>query len=196
MHLAAILVALTLIACGSPNGNREKTVIGPPTAPPESVRTPVTTIPETAVTGNFDPTAAAFYAYVGAVDHENAVTTIQFQQDKYESITVPKTYGGQLKLLQLPGQGQDMLLFKAKLKDPNFHKYFPYVMRNGQWKPLSNGFAIHKSNMPDTISEVIRVNPENPTEIIRYYSVFDLDASSTKGYTWRLLTESIPKENE
>ena len=54
-----------------------------------------------------------------------------------------------------------------------------------------NSFAIHKDNMSDTLVP-IRVDPENPNYMLRYYSVFDLDETSDLGYTWRLLSERIP----
>ena len=85
-------------------------------------------------------------------------------------------------------------MVNAKLKDTNFNKYFLYVLRENQWKPLVNGFAIHKSNMNDTLVPA-KINPENPRELLRYYSGFEMDPLSEKKYVWVLLRESVPVEN-
>lgn len=165
--------------------------VKPPVAP-EPPKATVPTLPESAVTGTFVPGEASMYAYVGQVDHAAGSTFIAFQDKKYPTILVPKTYGGDLEILKLEGFDRDVLMLRARLRDTQFYKYFPFVLRNNQWEPLTNGFAIHKSNRPDTIARVLKRNMEVPSEVIRYYSVFDLDTSGDTGYTWRLLTESVP----
>ena len=57
-----------------------------------------------------------------------------------------------------------------------------------------NGFAIHVTNLP-SIDQPLKLNPNNPNEINRYYSVFNLDSSSPLGYTWLLLEENVAIEN-
>ena len=98
--------------------------------------------------------------------------------------------GGTVSSVSLEGFDRDLLLVTSKLKDPNFNKYFIFVLRNNAWKPVVNGFAIHKSNL-NQISQPLQINPDRPKEILRYYSVFDLDKTSPLGYTWRLLRESV-----
>jgi hypothetical protein len=187
-----LFLLVVCCACGSPNGKTDKTVIGPTVADPIPARTPALEKPPTAVTGAFTPNRAPFYAYIKNIDTSTSSTIIGFEDEVYPQISVPKTVGGSLHILMLSGYDREVLLLRAHLKDKNFYKYFPFVLKENRWIALTNGFAVHKSNRPDTIAHILKNNPEVPDEVIRYYSVFDLDATSETGFTWRLLSESIP----
>jgi hypothetical protein len=188
------------LGCGSP----PKTVI---TAKEESNATTIISdkvidaseivneipLPKGAVLGDYKGDALPFYAEIPKVDLKNRRTYVSFISD-CPQIVIPETVGGTVSSLSLEGFDRDLLLVTAKLKDPNFNKYFLYILRNNEWKPVINGFAIHKSNL-NQISQPLQINPDKPNEIVRYYSVFDLDKDSPLGYTWRLLHESIAVEN-
>ena len=151
-------------------------------------------IPMGAVTGNFNGDSIPFYANVARVDIANETTYVSFENKSLPQISIPKTFGGSVSKMNLDGFDRDVLLVTAKLKDPNFLKHFLYVLRNNQWKPVMNGFAIHVTNLP-SIDQPLKLNPNNPNEINRYYSVFNLDSSSPLGYTWLLLEENVAIEN-
>ena len=150
--------------------------------------------PTGAVLGNYNGDAIPFYAEISKVDTKNQTTYVSFNNDNCPQIVIPETVGGSVSNLCLEGFDRDLLLVTANLKDPNFNKYFLYVLRNNQWKLVVNGFAIHKSNL-DQISQPLQIDPDKPKEIFRYYSIFDLDKESPLGYTWRLLNESIAIDN-
>ncbi|GEQ85250.1 hypothetical protein ULMS_07580 [Patiriisocius marinistellae] len=198
--LVFTLTCTILISCGTPT-KKNKNIIGPkttqktspkpkPTIEPSKITKP--SIPDNAVIGNYNGDLVPFYARINKIDTNNGVTHISFQDNRFPKLLVPKTYGGTISPLVLEGFDRDLLLLTAKLKDENFNKYFLYVLRNNQWKPVMNGFAIHKSNKPETL-QIIRVNPEKPNELLRYYSVFNIDENSETGYAWLLLEESVPK---
>ena len=151
-------------------------------------------IPDGAVFGNYNGDSIPFYARVRHVDNRGQITYIAFENDSLPQILVPKTIGGAISKVFLNGFDRDLLLITAKLKDPNFKKYFLYVLRDKKWNPVMNGFAIHIANLEE-VDSPFKINPENPDELLRYYSVFDLDKESDFGYTWSLLEESIPIEN-
>ena len=102
--------------------------------------------------------------------------------------------GAHLGVLKLKNFQNDVLLVNAKLKDTNFNEYYLYVWKDSLWKQPVNRFDIHKSNMSDTLIP-IKNNPKDSTQLLRYYSVFDLDKTNGKKYTWRLMQESIPIED-
>lgn len=192
--LSQVLLVLVLVSCGTPT-KQNKSIIGEePTTTTEIIEPeiPKSSIPKDAVFGNYKGDLKPFYAMVDKVATKNGITYISFQNNKYPKISIQNTYGGTLTSLQLNGFDRDVLLFTAALKDQDFNKYFLFALREEQWKPVINGFAIHKSNRPDTL-QILKTNPENPQEILRYYSVFDLDETSKEGYTWRLLQESVAK---
>ncbi|GER58308.1 hypothetical protein ULMA_04160 [Patiriisocius marinus] len=203
MKLITIVLFIFAVGCGAPSKNTgpiidsktESDVItskNNPTSTEPTVVKPI--LPKGAVIGNYNGDLKPFYAHVSKIDTKKGVTTVSFESKKYPDVLIPKTYGGTVAPLILEGFDRDLLLVTAKLEDPNFNKYFLYVLRNNSWKPVMNGFAIHKSNRPETL-QVIRVNPENKNELIRYYSVFDIDETNEEGYVWRLLEESIVKQN-
>ena len=145
---------------------------------------------ELTIIGNYNGDSIPFYAKVSTVDSINQITYISFEKQSCPQIAIPKTMGGAVSSISLEGFDRDLLLVTTKLKDPNFNKYFIFVLRNNEWKPVVNGFAIHKSHL-NQISQPLEINPDRPKEILRYYSVFDLDETNPLVYTWRLLRESV-----
>ncbi|NND88438.1 MAG: hypothetical protein HKM28_04230 [Flavobacteriaceae bacterium] len=189
--------------CASPKSKPEQPIIGgeessSPTAdaPDETIVIKPPRMPEGAVRANFKAYDVPFYASVKEVDRQRGKTVIEFEQRAIPKIVLPeKTYGATLSSLRFEEFDRDLLLVNAKLKDPVFNKYYLYILKNNQWKQVVNAFAIHRDNRPDTLQPIV-VNPKNENEMLRYYSVFDLDQTSSLGYTWRLLQESIPIENQ
>ncbi len=151
-------------------------------------------IPEGAVAGNFNGDFKTFYAQISHIDRRNEKTHISFEGKKYPDLIIKKTVGGTLSTLILDGFDRDLLLVTSKIKDPNFNKYYLYILRNNKWKPVVNGFAIHKSNLSE-VDTPIKIDPNNPNNILRYYSVFNLEKNSPTGYSWLLQNESIPIDN-
>ncbi len=151
-------------------------------------------IPEGAVSANFNGDQDSSYVYISRIDSINEMTYISFENDNYKELAVPKIQGGSISPFSMDGFDRDLLLLTAKLKDPNFNKYYLFVLRDNQLKPVMNGFAIHKSNLTDSLKP-FQLNPMNPDEILRHYSVFNLDEESDLGYTWLLLEESVDIEN-
>ncbi|PKA83237.1 hypothetical protein ATE92_1387 [Ulvibacter sp. MAR_2010_11] len=194
IRFAVIGFLLCCYGCGSGTQKPKENIIGPNNEEiiepiQEVVIAPV--IPPGAITANFNGDDDPFYAYVKGVNMEKGITRIAFEELPNFQLAIPETYGASLQSLQFPGFDRDVLLISAKLKDPAFTKYFVYVFRNNQWKQVVNGFAIHKSHLSDTLVP-IRVDSTNNNNVLRYYSVFDLDNTNHQGYVWRLLTESIP----
>jgi len=197
-----ILVLLGFIfilkACGTA-APKTKNVIGPKDTETQNTTTiPKTDLvksaPKDAVFGNYNGGNNSFYGHIRAVDKRNGKMVIAFEQKSLPPITIDNVYGGTLSSLKLQGFDRDLLLITTKLKDPNFNKYFVYVLRNNQWKEVVNGFAIHQSHFSQANAPISN-DSGNSNNLKRYYSVFDLDATSATGYTWRLLSESVPIEN-
>lgn len=192
---------ILVICCGTPV-KKPETLIGPAinhtnnaTRTPliqDSLKNITPSTPNSAVMGNYNGDLIPFYADITKVDMKKGGTYISFQDTTLQQLLIPKTYGGTISSLVLDGFDRDLLLVTAKLKDKNFNKYFLYVLRDAQWKAVINGFAIHKSNNPETL-QVIKVNSEKPKELLRHYSVFDIDENSDTGYQWLLKEESVPK---
>lgn len=198
IRLFVSMSLLWALSCGVPGSVRtviedeEPAIIETETSEVPVIIEPI--LPKGAIQGNYNGDQKPFYAFVSQVDLQNEITYISFENDAFQQIKIPKSYGGTLSSFILEGFDRDLLLLTAKLKDPNFNKYFLYVLRNGQWKSVMNGFAIHLTNMKN-IQEPIRINPNTPNELVRNYSVFSLDASDPLGYTWLLLEESVSIEN-
>ena len=162
----------------------EQVIITPPPLPPG------------AISANFLTDTTPFYARVKSVDKKRGRTTINFEKSTIPEIVIPEeTYGASLSSLRFDVFDRDLLLVNATLKDPKFNKYYAYILKNNQWKQVVNAFAIHKENKPDTL-QPIKMNPLNDREMIRYYSVFNIDETSETGYTWLLLSETVPIENK
>jgi len=193
----SISIIMVIFSCGAPTA-KNKNIIGSPTKN-SSVSTTVAetsnpSLHNNAVQGNFNGNNQPISSYIKKIDAYKGITTIAFENNVLPQFNIPETYGGTLRPIQLEGFDRDLLLVNAILKDKSFSKYYLFVMRNYQWKMVVNGFAIHNSNRPDTLMP-IKIDKLNPKNVIRYYSVFDLDKKSELGYTWRLLQESIPIEN-
>ncbi len=200
MQVATILTVCLIIGCGAPPQKKSKNIIGPNTdettvpvnIPKEnlpSVEEPK--LPKGAVIANFLSDREPFYAIIDNVDKRNGRTTIAFENAIAPKIVIPDAYDATLTTLRFDEFDRDLLLVKVKLKDPVFTKHYLYILRNNQWKLVVNGFSIHQDNKPESLKP-IEVDPENSKNMKRYYSVFDLDETSSKGYTWRLLKESVP----
>lgn len=192
--VAAVFLIVFFISCGSP-AKKNKNIIGAPIEKvlEEPPATPI--IPESAVAGNYYGDSILFYAYIKELDTLHFKTTIAFEGDKYPEFIIPETRSAKLAPLHFSAENKDILLVTTTLKDTSFTKYFLYILKDSVWKPMVNGFAIHNSNRPDTLTP-IRINPLNDGEVIRYYSVFDLDTSGKEKYSWRLLKENIPISKE
>lgn len=197
-YLLLSTLLLLYLGCGTPSEQTNKSVIGPDVPEPKTEESiPVIsapTLPKGALIADFNGDGIPFYSHVKKVDRNTGVTLIAFENDRYPAIRLPEIYGASIRIINLEGFQKDLLLVNATLKDPNFTKYFLYVLKNGQWKAVTNGFSIHNSHLTDTLTP-IRNHPEDPNLLIRHYSVFDLDETSKLGYTWRLLEETVPIEN-
>lgn len=192
-------ILMFLLKCGSKTTNTSKDVINSSnteisetdSTTNEVIVSVKPTLPAGAIIGNYINKEASFYAYVKKVNKSKGITTIQFENNNTPPIYIKDTYGATLESLRFPEFKSDLLLVTAKLKDPIFNKYYLYQFKNGKWVLVVNSFAIHKDNINE-VSTPIEVDPNNPNNMLRFYSVFDLDKTSEKGYTWRLLQESIP----
>lgn len=187
-----------LKGCGT-TAPKSENVIGTPDPETQQTTTipktePVKNVPNGAVFGNYNGDNKAFYGHVRAVDKRKGTMVVAFEQRSLPPIIINKAYGGTLSSLNLQGFDRDLLLVTTKLKDPSFNKYYVYVLRNNQWKEVVNGFAVHQSHFNQVITPISN-DPGNSNNLNRFYSVFDLDATSATGYTWRLLSESVPIEN-
>ncbi len=151
-------------------------------------------LPKGALSGNFLGNNDSLYAYIKQINHSAETTIIDFENKKLPEITIPESIGAELYILKLKNFDNDVLLVNAKLKDTNFNEYYLFVWQDSNWKQPVNRFDIHKSNMTDTLIP-IRNNPDDSTQLLRYYSVFDMDRASKKKYSWKLLEESIPIED-
>lgn len=198
-YLVSLYVFGLLFGCGSnPKETPPKEIIKDPTPVVEVIEEPIIeepVVPPGAVEANYIKGDVPFYAHVKYVDKKNGKTIIAFENKKLPPITISETYGATLSSLRFDEFDRDLLLITTKLKDPIFNKYFLYLYKDGQWKKVVNGFSLHKSHVTDSLVP-IRVDPENPNHLFRYYSVFDLDETSELGYTWRLLSESIPIQHK
>lgn len=204
MQVATLITLSLILSCGTPPKDKNKSIIGPPvedTTVPANIPKddlPVINepkIPNGAVTANFLTNKKPFYAVVEKTDTRNGRTTIAFENGTAPKIVISDAYGANLETLRFDEFDRDLLLVKTKLKDPVFTKHYLYILRNNQWKLVVNGFSIHKDNNPESLKPII-VDPANPNHMKRFYSVFDLDQNSSKGYTWRLLSESVPIMNK
>lgn len=208
IRCVGLLSLLVCYGCGAPTKSSESIIGGEKEPAKTEVATssnPIKThsdtssgttlmLPEGAVLGRYIYNTEPFYALVSEVNTATETTSISFENNRCPPLHISKTYGGSISTLALEGFDSELLLVTAKLKDPNFNKYFLYVFRNNEWKPVVNGFAIHKTNLQE-VDELIAINPDNSNEILRNYSVFDIDETSELGYTWRLLQESVLIEN-
>ena len=199
MRIIAIVCILFFLKGCRSSSEKPRTIIGEaPTTEIEMnndspvIQSPAPKAPKGTVYGNFKGDSRPFYAHVSKV--RGSKTTVSFENSQLPNIVLADAYGATVLDLTLPTFDRDLLLITTKLKDPNFNKYFLYILQNNTWKLVTNGFAIHKSNMKDVVRP-IWIDPENPNRLQRHYSVFNIDETDSKGYRWLLLTESVPIEN-
>ena len=145
------------------------------------------------VLADFNGDRNAFFAHICTVNPANESTTICFEHSKYLPLVVSNTIGGQITSLKLKGSDRDFLLFTANISDGEFAKYFLFVLRNNEWKPVMNSFCIHKSNL-SSAKTPIRVDPNHPDKLLRNYSVFQLDEANLHKSPWKLEEESVKKK--
>lgn len=200
MKIATAFFIIAFLGCGTPPSKKPKTIIGEPDTrvniPQEEIPVVIEPkLPAGAVSANFITSETPFYAVVDKIDRRKGVTTIRFEKPSVPKIVIPDAYGASLSTLRFDEFDRDLLLVTTKLKDPVFNKYYLYIYRNSTWKLVVNGFAIHQDNNPESLVPIV-VDPDDPSRMKRYYSVFDLDETSTLGYTWRLLSESVPILNK
>ncbi|RMA64373.1 hypothetical protein [Ulvibacter antarcticus] len=144
------------------------------------------------VRADFNGDRNSFYAHISAVNRANESTTICFENSKCKPLVVSNTIGGRIRSLKFKGSDRDYLLFTANINDDDFSKYFLFVLRNNEWKQVMNSFAIHKSNLSSTIAP-IRIDPNDPDQLLHYYSVFDFEDAITAKNPWKLKEESVKK---
>ena len=147
-------------------------------------------IPKGAITADFLGNQDSLYAFVKNHDSANETTIIGFQNNILPDIIIPESIGSDLHVLKLKNFQADILLVNAKLKDTNFNEYYLFVWQDSIWKQPVNRFNIHKSNMSDTLIPISN-NPKDSTQLLRYYSVFEMDGESEKKFTWKLMTENV-----
>lgn len=150
-------------------------------------------LPEGALMADFFGNKDSIFAIIQKIDVEKQTTRISFQKNRLPEILIPESIGADLKILKLKNFKNDILLVNAKLKDTNFNEYYLFVWNDSAWKQPVKRFAIHKSNMIDTLIPISN-NPKDSTQLLRYYSVFNMDRKSEKKFTWKLMQESVPME--
>ena len=106
-------------------------------------------------------------------------------------ISLAESLGAKLNILKLKNYKNDVLLVNVKSKDTNFIEYYVFVWKDSEWNQPVNHFFIHKSNVSDTLIP-IKNNPNDSMQLMRYYSVFEMDPKNDKKYSWKLMQESIP----
>ncbi len=195
MKLISLLVLSLAMSCGSTSNKEEPIISNDPIVTSEEEKIVVESseiepaLPLGAVSGNFDGLGNPFYAHT--LPSEGNKTIVSFENNSVPSITLLESNGGKLYNLHFEEFDRDLLLVAANTKDPIFIKYHLYINKNQAWKPVVEPFTLHISH---TLNDFIpiEVDPANPKLMFRHYSVFDLDQESELGYTWRLLTESVP----
>ena len=202
MKLPLLISLFYFIACGSSSEKTNSVVIGSKMPQTETISEEIITEPEVvmpilpigAVSANYMADNIPFYAFVQNIDLRKGITTIAFQNNKAPSFSIKERYGATLKMLRFDEFDRDLLLVDTKLKDPQFHKYHLYILKNEQWLPVVKPFAIHESHK-DAQKNPIFIDPNNPNNMFRYYSVFDIDETNEAGYGWRLHNESVAIKN-
>lgn len=147
-------------------------------------------IPEGGIKADFLGNKDSVYAFIKKVDTTNETTLISFENSMLSEIIIPESLGAKLNILKLNNYHNNALLVTAISIDTNFNEYYLFVWKESAWKQPVNHFFIHKSNITDSLVP-IRENPNDSTQILRYYSVFEMDQKSEKKYNWSLLEESV-----
>ena len=184
------------LSCGTKT-TKSPEIITPVETEPEVIEVPVEIIevepvlPDGAVTANFKTNAPPFYAVIDRVDKNKGTTVISFEQESVPNISIPGAYGASLETVRFPEFDRDLLLVRTIYKDPIFRKYYLYVYRSNQWKKVVDGFILHVDNIQEDVIP-IKVNPKNPKQMLRKYSVFDLDTEGATKFRWILHKETTP----
>jgi hypothetical protein len=185
------------LSCGTTNTSSPE-VITPIETAPEIVEIPAEVIieepaiPEGGVLANFVKDAVPFYASVANdKGQEKGTTTIHFDDNFVPAITIPEAHGAKLSSVRFPGFESDLLLAETIYKDPIFRKYYLYVCKDKQWKPVVDGFILHVDNVQEGFVP-LEVDPNNSNQMVRKYSVFDLDTQGATTFRWILNEETTP----
>ncbi|MBK5212142.1 MAG: hypothetical protein JJE55_00595 [Flavobacteriaceae bacterium] len=192
MKYLLLVVLLSFFSCKK-SGEAHKLGTDINNAEPSIYKYEKPELPEGALRADFIGNQDSVYAFIKEIDASTETTLIGFENKKLPEITIPESVGAELHILKLKNFVNDVLLVNAKLKDTNFNEYYLFVWEDSIWKQPANRFDIHKSNMTDTLIP-IKNNPKDSTQLLRYYSVFDMDRTSGKKYSWKLMQESIPIE--
>ena len=153
-----LMLMWLLIGCGTSTQRSNTVVIGKDTTSvvveptKEVIIEP--TVPADAVTANYRKNSKAFYGYVNDVYMPGALTTIAFEDGVAPQLLLENSLGAEISFLRFPQFESDLLLINTVIKDPNFIKYYLYVLRDNKWKQVVNGWAIHKDNRPDTLQPI------------------------------------------
>lgn len=146
--------------------------------------------PEGALKADFIGNQDSLHVFIKSVDTTTETILIAFENELLPEITFPESLGAHLNILKLKNFENDVLLVNVMPKDTNFNEYYLFVWKDSVWNQPVNHFFIHKSNMSDTLIP-IKNNPKDTLQLMRYYSVFEMDPTSDKKYNWRLMQESI-----
>ncbi len=192
MKYSFLAIVFLFLSCKE-FGDEYKPEIDLNTPEPSNVIIEKIDLPEGAIIADFFGNQDSLYAFIKENDPSNEVTLISFENNKLPEISIPESIGADLHILKLKNFDSDVLLVNAKLRDTNFNEYYLFVWKDSIWKQPVNRFDIHKSNMTDTLIP-IRNNPKDSSQLLRYYSVFDMDRTSEKKYSWKLMQESVSIE--
>jgi len=186
-----LLFAIPLLLFGCKNISEKNKPPIEPVIDETSILDEKPELPEGAITADFIGNQDSIYVFVKKIDASTESTFIGFENEELPDIIIPESIGAKLTLLKLKNFPNDVLLVNAKLKDSNFNEYYVFVWKDSIWKQPVNRFNIHKSNITDTLIPISN-NPKDSTQLLRFYSVFNMDRKSEKKYSWKLMQESVP----
>ncbi len=184
-----------VISCGAPPKPKSHIIENDPkqdnTKEENETNTSIsmTNIPEDAVRGSFELLTPPFYAAVEVVDNENQTTTIYFENEAISKITIPEAVGASLSSVRFDQFEQDVLVVNTIYTDPIFRKYYLYILKDKKWMPVVDGFILHVENISED-NLPIKIHPTRSNQMIRSYSVFDMDPESDTKYSWILHEET------
>lgn len=142
------------------------------------------------ITADFTGHSVPIFCFVKEIDYDARTTVIGFKNDILKDLRVANTLGGTLKKIKIKGFKTDLLLFEGEIEDPKFVKYHLFIVKNNTWVPVIDPFTIHENHLVK-IEKPIWANPQNPSQLIRCYSVFDLENQNKGLPPWKLLTEKV-----
>lgn len=182
MNWPFLLLLLLFLGCKE---HKTKT----PPLPPDR-----TALPKAGLAGDYLGTTDTLHAIVKAIDSSGQTTTIAFDDAEIPEIVLPESLGAKLMLFKLRNSPKDLLLVNTIPADTNFNEYYLFIWRDSMWQQPVNRFYIHKGNMSDTLIPIM-ADPQDSTQLLRYYSVFDMDPKSENKYKWRLMREHVRMKN-